>query len=814
VDFAFNSDQGVTKYVLHIALLLLFHVGMAQRDVTVQVFPTKLTGAEVFLNHTDRFYSVSHDGIALLTNLPDGAHTITVFAPGYLTQSLEVGQSVTQIEVTLASMSVALNEVQIVEVDRSARGMTRMRYIEADGLYAAKKNEIILPEEMSVNTGTNNGRQMFSKVPGVNVQETDAGGLQLGIGARGLDPKRTTNFNTRQDGYDISADALGYPESYYTPPMDAVERIELVRGAASLQYGTQFGGLLNFKLKRGAIDKPFELTQRTTIGSYDHFGSFTSVGGKTNVARYYAYYQHKEGSGWRPNSFYAHNAAYLHVEKQLNEAWTISASHTHSFYTAKQAGGLTDMQFELNPSASYRDRNWFQVNWNVSSVSIEGKLGKQLTLDSKTFLVRSSRAALGFLGNITRVDTGGNRDLIYGEFHNVGNETRLIKRFNMRGAPGAILVGSRLYRGSTRNRQGKADAGFGPEFNFNEDAVLSGSDFLFPSRNQALFAEALLPLSSCWFVTPGVRYEHIRTMSEGYYYETNKHPLTGEILSSQAIEVSTNRPRSIALFGLGLTWRCANSIELFANVSQNYRAMNFSDLYVNNPNLVIAPMMKDESGYTIDLGVKGHALKGALQFDGGLFMMHYDNRIGEQLTTIENDEGIRRLVNYRSNIADARFLGVEMFEEMDLTSLVNKTKRQWSCSWYNNVALVHAVYVNSTVSAFDQHRVEHVPIVNYKTGLNLLHGGFAGGLQYNYVGPQYTDATNAAYYPDATVGAIPAYAVLDASCSYTWKQIRIEGSVNNALDAVYFTRRSTGYPGPGIIPAERRMFFMTLQVRI
>ncbi len=130
---------------------------------------------------------------------------------------------------------------------------------------------------MAVNQASNNGRQLFAKVPGVNVQETDAGGLQMGVGARGLDPKRTTNFNTRQDGYDIAADALGYPESYYTPPIEAVEQIELVRGAASLQYGTQFGGLLNFKMKRGEEGTPLELVSRQTVGSYDFFNSFNSL---------------------------------------------------------------------------------------------------------------------------------------------------------------------------------------------------------------------------------------------------------------------------------------------------------------------------------------------------------------------------------------------------------------------------------------------------------------------------------------------------------------------------------------------------------
>jgi Fe(3+) dicitrate transport protein len=90
---------------------------------------------------------------------------------------------------------------------------------------------------MTANKATNNARQIFAQVVGLTINESSDGGLQLSIGGRGLDPNRTSNFNTRQNVYDISADVLGYPESYSTPT-EALEEIQVIRGAASLQYGT------------------------------------------------------------------------------------------------------------------------------------------------------------------------------------------------------------------------------------------------------------------------------------------------------------------------------------------------------------------------------------------------------------------------------------------------------------------------------------------------------------------------------------------------------------------------------------------------
>src|ERR1700742_3096837 len=182
-------------------------------------------------------------------------------------------------------------------------GITRLKDVDGAGIYAGKKSEVIVLKDLNANTATNNSRQIYSKVAGLNIYENDGGaGIQLAIGGRGLDPNRVTNFNTRQNGYDISADALGYPESYYTPPAEVMERIEIVRGAASLQYGTQFGGILNFRLNSGPDDQKFEVSALESTGSWGFFNTTTSVGGNDGKWKYYVFFQHKSGDGWRPNS--------------------------------------------------------------------------------------------------------------------------------------------------------------------------------------------------------------------------------------------------------------------------------------------------------------------------------------------------------------------------------------------------------------------------------------------------------------------------------------------------------------------------------
>ncbi len=85
-------------------------------------------------------------------------------------------------------------------------------------------------------------------------------------------------------------------------------------------------------------------------------------------------------------------------------------------------------------------------------------------------------------------------------------------------------------------------------------------------------------------------------------------------------------------------------------------------------------------------------------------------------------------------------------------------------------------------------------------------------IQYSYLGTQFTDATNSVDSNlSGVIGEIPEYDILDLSLSYTYKMFKLEAGVNNLLDNAYFTRRATGYPGPGIIPSAPRNWFTTLQ---
>ena len=97
----------------------------------------------------------------------------------------------------------------------------------------------------------------------------------------------------------------------------------MIRGAASLQFGPQFGGLINYNLKKGVKDKKAEIIARHTLGSFGLNTSFLSVSGTIKSWNYIAYGNHKFGNEWRPNSGFQSTQGHISISKKLSQKSTL-----------------------------------------------------------------------------------------------------------------------------------------------------------------------------------------------------------------------------------------------------------------------------------------------------------------------------------------------------------------------------------------------------------------------------------------------------------------------------------------------------------
>ncbi len=780
--------------------------------ITSESTTQTLSDVEINIVEINKTETTDDTGKFLFEQLKKGTYSLVIYADNYKTKteviSIAEGEE-TVLNYNLEDLGYDLDAVEVEAQKRESYGIRRLRNVEGMAIYAAKKTEVIRLENLVANLATNNARQIYKGIAGLNIWENDGAGLQLSIGARGLDPNRTSNFNTRQNGYDISADALGYPESYYTPPAQALKRIEIVRGAASLQYGPQFGGLLNFVFKEGNPDKPFEFQTENTVGSFGLLTSFNSIGGEKDGWNYYAFYQRKQGDGWRPNSEFYQNTAYAKVSKKIGEKLNVGIEYTLMDYLAQQPGGLVDFEFNQDARQSKRERNWFKVNWNLAALTAQYKLSDKTKLDTRFFYLAAQRQALGILNQINRPDPLRERDLIRGLYNNFGNETRLIHRYGKDTRLATFLVGVRYYEGFSESSQGFADDTALPNFNYLNPNDLETADYDFPSRNFAAFAENLFNINTRWTVTPGVRFEYIRTAAEGFFKE---RVISGnQVILEQTFDVERSNPRSLFLVGLGTGYKVGKETEMYANFSQNYRSINFTDLAVVNPNLIVDSLLTDERGYNMDIGIRG-SLKDFLTFDASVFFLNYRDRIGTGETILEDPIFGEVAVPFRTNIGDARIFGLEAYADLDILKLAKFKNEDFALSLFTNLSFLQGEYLTDN-NAFNGRNVELIPPNSIKIGGTFRWKNLQASYQYARVSEHFSDATNAEFTTDATRGLIPTYGVQDLSLSYAWKWLKLQTGVNNLADARYFTRRAATYPGPGIIPADGRSFYLTVGVK-
>ena len=123
-------------------------------------------------------------------------------------------------------------------------------------------------------------------------------------------------------------------------------------------------------------------------------------------------------------------------------------------------------------------------------------------------------------------------------------------------------------------------------------------------------------------------------------------------------------------------------------------------------------------------------------------------------------------------------------------------------------------YINSDIPGVEGKKVEFVPELNFKTGIKFGYRNFTTYIQYSYLSEQFSDSSNATLSNlSGVIGMIPAYDIFDLSISYGLNRFKIESGFNNLLNKRYFSRRATGYPGPGIIPSPPRNLYLTIELK-
>ncbi len=666
-------------------------------------------------------------------------------------------------------------------------------------IVAGKKNEVIAIQNLDANISEKTGRQIFAKIAGAFIYDMDGSGNQINISTRGLDPHRSWELNTRQNGISTNSDIYGYPASHYSAPLEAIKKIEIIRGTASLQYGAQFGGMINYITKEADSTKSIYFESINAIGSFGLLSSFNAIGGRIGKFRYYAYIQHRVSDGYRKNANSKSEAQFLSFEYLFNSKLTLKGELGRSSYLYHVPGPLTDSMFRADPRQSSRSRNYFNPDIYVPSISFNWKINESTNLNLINSAVLGNRSSVLFiaLANVAD-DLSKNRQVDIDNFNSYSSELRLTKKYEI-GALSSVLVSGIRYTNNDLHRRQLGKGTIASDF----DLSISGSwgrDLHSKTKNISFFIENLINITQKLSISPAYRIENgISKMSGTIDYLANE-------------KVPNDIQHKFNIFGINAQYKISPTVRLYAGWSEAFRPVIFSDIIPMTALDQIDKNLKDAFGHNAEIGISGN-IKEHLFFDLNCFQILYNNRIGNVVLPDVNGQNYI----FKTNVGNSKTNGIEVYGE---AKFFKNMTSQWSfftaTSYFDAVYLKGNIVVKGENKSIIGNRLETAPNWISRSGLRFQHKGLSSTLQYSYVSESYSDPLNTVSPSiDGAKGRVPSYSLFDLNFSLRFLQhFTLRFGINNLANQQYFTKRPTGYPGVGVWSSDGRSFVLSFAFKL
>lgn len=677
--------------------------------------------------------------------------------------------------------------------------------IQGTYIFGGRKTETIDLAQIPADITNKTGRQVFSKIPGVFVYDMDGAGNQINIAARGLDPHRGWEFNNRKDGIITNSDMYGYPASHYSMPLESIGRIELVRGTGSLQYGAQFGGMLNYVTKQGDTTRPISFEGINTVGSYNLVSSYNAIGGKLGKFKYYAYSYRKSRDGYRDNEHTSSEAQDINITYESRN-FSIRADWARSKYRYRIPGPLTDSMFYADPTQATRSRNYFSPDIHVPSITVNWQLAPRTKAQLITSAVIGRRNSVLYDKPTNVADTinlstlqYNNRQVDIDRFNSYTAELRVLQEYDL-GRQVSSLVAGVQYMNNDLHRTQLGKGTIGSDYDLTLLDPVWGRNVHLKTKNVALFAENKFQLLENLSANIGARVE---------IGETN---MSGKIVYYPENDIPVSMKHNFPLLGANISYKTGKSMEWYAGWSQAYHPMLFKDLIPTSLFEKVDPAIKDAKGYNAEFGFRGNW--NFLRWDVTGFLLKYNDRFG----TLAETDNTGAFYTYRTNIGNSLTKGAEMLIQGDWL-MANRMV----FSVFTSTAFIHARYTSGNVKSGNANvsvkgnRVESAPDIITRNGASIRYKKAGFSVLYSYTGKTYADALNtiAPLKSTGAVGLVPSYGLLDMNASFRFsRNLEARVNVSNVTNKQYFTKRPTFYPGPGVWPSDGRNMTATVAIRL
>ncbi|HEX5649208.1 MAG TPA: TonB-dependent siderophore receptor [Steroidobacteraceae bacterium] len=640
--------------------------------------------------------------------------------------------------------------------------------------------------------------EALRKVPGIFARDEEGFGLRPNLGIRGLNPTRSSKVLMLEDGIPLSYAPYGDNASYYHPPVERFERIEVLKGSGQVLFGPHtVGGVINYITP--AI--PDEATGRVlaslgTEGFRELHGQYGDTFGDTGIVAHGTF---KQSDGARENMNFEVGDLNLKVVHDISDrqALTLRASW-YDESSQVTYSGLTLAEWRDDPYQNpFRNDHMYAERWGASATH-RFDLTDAVTFTTNAYYTDFNRdwwrqssnsaqrpndasdPACGGMSNL--YETCGNEGRLR-QYWTAGLEPRVVVEHGLFGLDNVLEGGLRYHYEDQFRVQANGDgprsrkAGIGTNAGIREDSdrtVEAMSAFV---QNQFDFGR--------WTVTPGVRFESV-----DYERTDNLTGATGESGIDEVIP------------GFGATFEAAPGTVLFAGVHRGFAPPGVADIVTAAGGSVD---LDAELSWNYELGLRATVGDG-FSYEATLFRMDFENQIvpasvagGSGATLTSAGETLQQ--------------GVELAAALDSSAYVD-----WPVQWFARGAytwLADAEYAGdrySNIPGFTTVRVtgnrlpytpEH--LLSATVGARLAFG-LELALEGVYTSAAYTDDLNTvAIVENGQRGEMPGYTVWNLTANYTLEacECKVFAAAKNLTDKLYVTDMSRGLiPGmPRIVQA-------------
>lgn len=730
-----------------------------------------------------RRITVSDDiGKYRFSRIPSGNYTLKITASGFNESSVAnvtVGDGFTNQSLSFQSIRGSLNQVDVIGTDMDA-------IAEIPGSLT-----VISSEELR-NSHPVDANEALRRVTGVTVRENSGpAGLRLNIGIRGLNPDLSRQILMLEDGIPLALAPYGEPELYYSPQIDRMERVEILKGNGSILYGPQtVGGVINFvtpdppQTGRGSVE---------LVGGQHGFFNFKAGYGNTiGKLGFFGSLLRKQGDGFRElhyglTDFTGKLNYEINERHRLGGKIVIYDEKSNSTYL-----GLTRDLFEIDPNLNPVPDDELLVNRYLFSANHQFLIDDSSSLSTTAYFYNTVR-------DWRRQDF--DRERVTGRTY--------LAVFGDEDIPGGAI----LLRNSAGGRNREFYVG-GIESRYTKDYLIAGNRSTFkggfhyiyeealdqyilgatatssigivrdyetrPARAASFFLHNRFAIGDKFTISPGLRYEN-------YRYE--RHITTQRIGGIPAsVDILGEDKVSELIPGIGVTYQPVERLTIFAGIHRGFAPPRVKDAVASDG----VPIELDaEYSWNSEFGLRYNGAKG-FSAEATIFNLDFKNQI---IPASQSGGATSTLINAGETI----HRGFEVQAGIDFGKLFEIGQSVTADFRYTNVAV--ARFDNGI---YDGNRLPYSPknLFSFIAGYRHLSGF---GLQYDvsFVSEQFADNEETLLSSaNGEIGLVPSYKVHNMSIDYQYRYERFTVTpfvtVKNFTNEIYIASRAPQGIQPGM----------------